>query len=451
MSRLSRALPLRGLALRALAALLVAVLVLPSTARAVDIKAVTTPAGIKAWLVQDKSAPALSLAFSFAGGTASDPAGQLGITSLMATLLTDGAGTLTSQAFRQRQEDAAASVSFSASLDRLGGSLRVLSANREEGFELLRMALTQPRFDGDMIEQRRAQTIASINQATQRPNSVAARTLMETEFAGHPYANDPDGTSDDLKKLTQQELKQRAASLLIRNGMILAAVGDIDEADLARLLDRTFGSLPVGTPPALPPEWKPPAKARTVVVERPVPQSTALLALPGVARDDPDWYAALIMNHVLGGGGQQSRLFSEVREKRGLAYGASSSLRVYKRAALLVMSTASANERVAEALRVVKAELARLRLEGPTEQEIADAKTYLAGALALSLDSSGAIAGLLHSMQVDGLAPDHLARRAALIAAVKVDDVRRLARRLLRDEALITVVVGKPVGVTASP
>jgi len=450
-SRLSRALPLRGLALRALAALLVAVLVLPSTARAVDIKAVTTPAGIKAWLVQDKSAPALSLAFSFAGGTASDPAGQLGITSLMATLLTDGAGTLTSQAFRQRQEDAAASVSFSASLDRLGGSLRVLSANREEGFELLRMALTQPRFDGDMIEQRRAQTIASINQATQRPNSVAARTLMETEFAGHPYANDPDGTSDDLKKLTQQELKQRAASLLIRNGMILAAVGDIDEADLARLLDRTFGSLPVGTPPALPPEWKPPAKARTVVVERPVPQSTALLALPGVARDDPDWYAALIMNHVLGGGGQQSRLFSEVREKRGLAYGASSSLRVYKRAALLVMSTASANERVAEALRVVKAELARLRLEGPTEQEIADAKTYLAGALALSLDSSGAIAGLLHSMQVDGLAPDHLARRAALIAAVKVDDVRRLARRLLRDEALITVVVGKPVGVTASP
>lgn len=437
--------------LRALAALLVAVLVLPAAAGAVDIKTVTTPAGIKAWLVQDKSAPALSLSFSFIGGTASDPAGQLGVTSLMATLLTDGAGTLTSQAFRQRQEDAAASVSFSASLDRLGGSLRVLSANREEGFELLRMALTEARFDGDMIEQRRAQTIASINQATQRPNSVAGRTLMEIEFAGHPYANDPDGTSADLKKLTQQDLKQRAASLLIRNGLIVAAVGDIDEADLARLLDRAFGSLPVGTPPALPPEWKPPAKARTVVVERPVPQSTALLALPGVARDDPDWYAALIMNHVLGGSGQQSRLFSEVREKRGLAYGASSSLRVYKRAALLVMSTASANERIAEALRVVKAELTRLRVDGPTEQEITDAKTYLAGALALSLDSSGAIAGLLHSMQVDGLAPDHLTRRGALIAAVKIDDVRRLARRLLRDEALVTVVVGKPVGVNAGP
>lgn len=436
---------------RLLAALVVALFALPSLAGAVDIKTVTTPLGVKAWLVQDKSAPQVSLSFSFSGGTASDPAGQSGVTSLMSTLLSDGAGPLPSQAFRQRQEDAAASVGFSASLDRLGGSLRVLSANREEGFELLRLALTQPRFDADMIEQRRAQTIAAINQANQRPGSVAARTLMETEFAGHPYADDPEGTPDDLKKITPQILKQRAAALLLRTGLVVAAVGDIEEADLARLLDRTFGSLPAGTPPALPPEWKPPTRARTVVVERPVPQSTALMALPGVARDDPDWYAALAMNHILGGGGQQSRLFNEVREKRGLAYSASSGLRVYKRAALLVMSTASANERIAEAIRVIKAELARLRIDGPTEQELADAKTYLAGALALSLDSSGAIAGLLHSMQVDNLTPDHLTKRAALIAAVKIDDVRRLARRVLRDDVLTTVVVGKPVGVTADP
>lgn len=438
-------------AVRVLVALLVAVLWLPAIAGAVDIKTVSTPLGIKAWLVQDKSAPAVSLSFSFAGGTASDPAGQSGVTNLMATLLTDGAGKLTAQAFRQRQEDAAVSLSVSASLDRLGGSLRVLSANREEGFELLRLAMTEPRFDNDMIEQRRAQVIASINQANQRPGSVAARTLMKTEFAGHPYANNPDGVPDELRKLTQQDLKRRAAALLIRNGLIVAAVGDIDEAELARLLDRAFGSLPLGMPPAQPPEWTPPTRARTVVVERPVPQSTALLALPGVARDDPDWYAALVLNHVLGGSGQQSRLFSEVREKRGLAYSASSSLRVYKRAALLVVSTASANERIAEAIRVARTELARLRNDGPTEQELADAKTYLTGALALSLDSSGAIAGLLHSMQVDNLSPDHLARRAALIAAVKIDDVRRLARRLLRDEVLTTVVVGKPVGVTPDP
>lgn len=436
---------------RLLAALVVAQLWLPAAGGAVDIKAVTTPLGLKAWLVQDKSASVVSLAFSFAGGTSSDPAGQSGVTNLMATLLTDGAGPLAAQAFERRREDAAASLGFGASLDRLSGSLRVLSASREEGFELLRLALTAPRFDADMVAQRRARIVAALNQSNQRPASVAARTLMATEFAGHPYARDPDGTPEDLKSLTPQNLKQRAAALLLRSGLIVAAVGDIDETELARLLDRTFGSLPEGTPPPLPPEWKPPGRPRTIVVERAVPQSTALMALPGIMRDDPDWYAALALNHILGGGGQQSRLFSEVREKRGLAYGASSSLRVYRRAALLVISTASANERVAEAIRVVHAELARLRTEGPTEAEFADAKTYLTGALALALDSSSSVASLLHSMQVDNLLPDHLTRRAALIGAVKIDDVRRLARRLLRDEAMTTIVVGKPVGVTIDP
>jgi zinc protease len=217
------------------------------------------------------------------------------------------------------------------------------------------------------------------------------------------------------------------------------------------VLDRAFATWPLGHPPPPPPDWKAPDKPRTLVVERQVPQSTAVLGLPAVTRDDPDWYAALILNHILGGSGQQSRLFVEVREKRGLAYGASSSLRAWRKAGLLVISTASANERIAETLRVIRAELARLRNEGPTETEVADAKTYLTGALALSLDSSSAVAGLLHAMQVDDLPPDHLTRRASLIAAVKLDDVRRLARRLLREEAMVTVVVGEPVGVVADP
>lgn len=424
---------------------------LPAAASAVDIKIVTTPLGLEAWLVQDKSAPALSIAFALPGGTASDPAGQSGVTGLMAALLTDGAGPLDAHAFRQRLQDAAASLSFSASLDRLGGSLRVLATTRDEGFELLRLTLTQARFDPDMIEQRRAQTIAGLNQASQRPASVAARTMMATVFAGYPYAADPDGTPDDLRTITRKSLEQRAATLLERSGLVIAAVGDIEEAELARLLDHAFGALPPGRVPPPLADWTPPTRPRTIVVERPVPQSTALLALPGVQRDDPDWYAVVALNHILGGGGQQSRLFTEVREKRGLAYGASSGLRAYAKASLIVISTASANERIAEALGVVRNVLARLRADGPTEQELVDAKTYLGGALSLSLDSSPAIAGLLLSMQVDNLTPEHLTRRARLIEAVTLDDVRRLARRLLDDELLTTVVVGKPVGITADP
>jgi zinc protease len=181
-----------------------------------------------------------------------------------------------------------------------------------------------------------------------------------------------------------------------------------------------------------------------------VPQSSVLIGMPGLLRDDPDWYAALVMNQILGGG-QQSRLFDEVREKRGLAYSISSGLRPYRKAGLLVVSTGSANERVAEAIRVIRSELTRFRTEGATEAELAEAKTYLTGSLALSLDSSGAIAGLLHSMQIDGLPADYLDKRAGLIGAVKLADVHRVARRLLRDEAMTTIVVGKPVGLPAEP
>jgi zinc protease len=230
--------------------------------------------------------------------------------------------------------------------------------------------------------------------------------------------------------------------------LTIPGVGDIDGPELARQLDKAFGGLPQGTAPQALPDWTPTTSPRSVTVDRAVPQSAILIAMPGIPRNDPDWYAYLVMSNILGGG-QQSRLFNEVREKRGLAYSASAGIRTYAKAALLVVSSGSAGEKVPETLRVIRAELARMRMEGVSEQELADSKTYLSGSLALSLDSSGAIAGLMHQLQLDGLPRDHLDRRPALIAAVKLEDVRHVARRVLRDEAMTAVVVGKPAGQTA--
>ena len=410
---------------------------------------VTTPLGLKAWLVEDQSSPVVSLSFSFDGGSARDSEAHKGLTSITATLLTDGAGPLDAQAFRQRQEETAVSLGFGAALDRVDGSMRTLSAKSDEAFDLLRLAVTAPRFDADRFDHRRLQTIARLNQAEQRAPAVAQRTLMATVFAGHPYAITTEGVRDSLRDLAVDQVKARAKTLLTRTGLVLAAVGDIDAAELARQLDRTFGGLPAGA--ALPslPDWSPPTKARTVSIERPVPQSSMLIALPGLLREDPDWHAALVMARVLGGG-QQSRLFNEVREKRGLAYSISAGLRDQEKAGLLVVSTGSANERVAQSLEVIRTELARMR-DGATDQELADARTYLSGSLALSLDSSSAIANLVHQMQVEHLPRDYLDRRAAVIGAVTAEDVHRVARRLLRAEAMTTVVVGKPVGLVAEP
>ena len=437
--------------MRTFALLMACVVALLATrAGAVEVQEITTPLGLKAWLVEDKSTPIVALSFAFASGSASEPANQKGVTSLAAMLLTDGAGPLDAQAFKQRQQDAAASLAFSASSDRLSGSLRVLSANREQGFELLRLALTEGRFDEEMLQQRRAQVIGALNQATQRPATVAQRTLAATVFAGHPYAQDTSGLRESVKTLTAAELKSRAQALLVRTGLTITAVGDIEESELAQQLDKAFGGLPLGAAPPPLPDWTPTSKPQSVTIERAVPQSAILIAMPGVPRNDPDWYAYLVMSNILGGG-QQSRLFSEVREKRGLAYSVSASIRTYAKAALMVISSGSANEKVAETLRVIRNELVRLRSEGVTEQELADSKTYLSGAVALSLDSSGAIAGLMQSLQLDGLPRDHLDKRPALIAAVKLEDVRRVARRVLRDEAMTTVVVGKPVSPPPPP
>jgi len=419
-----------------------------SRADAVEIQDVTTPLGIKAWLVQDSSTPVVAMSFSFAGGSTGDPENQKGLTSLTASLLTDGAGSLDAQAFKQRQEDASVALSFGASLEYLGGSLRLLSAHRDEAFELLRLAVTAPRFDPDRVEQRRAQMIVGLKQADQRPASVAQRTMMATVFAGHPYGANASGVREDLQALTVQQIRDRATSVLTRNGLIVAAVGDIDAAELSRQLDRAFGGLPAVSGESTLPPWTPSAKSRTVTVERPAPQSAVLIALPAIPRGDPDWHAAVVLAHILGGG-QQSRLFGEVREKRGLAYSISSALRGQRQLSLLVISTGTAGERVADSLRVIKAELVRIR-EGVTEQELAEAKTYLSGSLALQLDSSAAVASLLHGLQVDGQPRDYLDRRAALIAAVKAEDVRRVARRILRDEAMTTIVVGKPAGAPAA-
>ena len=176
----------------------------------------------------------------------------------------------------------------------------------------------------------------------------------------------------------------------------MAAVGDIDAAELSRQLDRAFGGLPAGAAQPALPDWTPPAKPRTVIIERPVPQSSVLIAMPGIPRDDPDWHAALVMAHILGGG-QQSRLFSEVREKRGLAYSVSAGLRVQRKAVAagdLDRQRQRARRRVAAGHPGRAGAPAR---EGVTDQELADAKTYLSGSLALSLDSSGSVASLLHS------------------------------------------------------
>ncbi len=418
-----------------------------SPARAIDIQEVVSPSGIRAWLVQDQTTPIIAMNFAFAGGSALDPAGKEGATRMMAALLDEGAGPYDSAQFQTEIEAIAAQLSFSADVDYVTGSLRTLSDKRERAFELLRLALSEPRFASADVARIRGQMLSNLRSSATSPNWIAGRALSEALFAGHPYARPSDGSLQSVPGIGIDDLRAAHKRALLRGGLTIAVVGDVTPEELAKLLDRAFDGVPAGAPPQRVPEWTKAPPGRTIVLQRDFPQSVVVLARQGLKRDDPDWFPAFVMNYILGGGGFNSRLTEEIREKRGLAYGVSTALQPYAAGGIYTGSVATANARVGQSLDLIKQEMRRMAEGGVTAEELANAKTYITGSFALNFASSGAIASLLLSVQLEKLGRDYFDRRNALIEKVTAEDVQRVAKRLLDPDTYTVVVVGKPEGV----
>ncbi len=415
----------------------------------VDIQQVETPGGLTAWLVEDRTIPFVALEIRFAGGTSLDQPGKRGATHLMTALLNEGAGDLDAQAFATREEELAAGFSFDASDDVVSVSARFLTETRAESVALLRAALVAPRFDADAIERVRAQVISGIRSDATDPDAMAARDFYARAFGDHPYGSASEGTEDSVTALTRDDILAAHRAALARDRVHIAAAGDIDAATLAALLDEVLGDLPaVGAP--MPGPVTPALDGQTHVVPFDTPQAVAFFGHEGLARDDPDFFAAYVMNVILGGGGFEARLMTEVREKRGLTYGVYSYLVPKDHAALYLGQVASANDRVAEAIEVIRDEWRRMAEEGVTEEELRLAKTYLTGGYPLRFDGNAAIAQIMVGMQRQGLTPDYIRTRNDQVNAVSAQDIARVAERLLRPEALTFTVVGQPQGLAAT-
>lgn len=431
---------------RLLASLFIALIALP--AQAVTVERVVSPGGIEAWLVQDHANPIIAMDIAFRGGSSVE--GKAGLAHMVSGLLDEGAGPLDSQTFQGKLEDLAIELSFNTGKDSFRGSLKTLTENRDTAFDLFRLALTQPRFDKEPVERVRGQILTSLARELQSPDAVAARAWYKLVFAGHPYAVSVRGEPETIKAITLNDLKAFTKAWLAREGMVVGVVGDITPDQLKPLLDKTFGALPAKHPPITIADTAPKAPGRTEVIIRDNPQSVAVFGEAGVKRADPDWYAAYVMNYILGGGGFSSWLTEEVREKRGLAYSVYSYLAPYDHAGLITGGVATQNARTEESLKLIKEQWARMKAEGPSEQQLADAKTYLTGSFPLQLDSTDSIAGLLVSMQLETLGIDYLDKRNGYIQSVTMDHVKKVADRLLDPDRLTFVVVGKPEGLTAT-
>jgi zinc protease len=429
-----------------------AVLALPlfaAPAFATTIERVVSPGGIEAWLVHEPAVPMIAVDFAFGGGGVQDPAGKAGTASLVASLLDEGAGDLDSKTFHARLERKAIELGFQAERDTLRGTLRTLTQNRDEAFDYLRLALTAPRFDQTDVEIIRAQILSMLRRATTSPTDIANLRWWQTAFADHPYGRPVNGTLESVPTITVDDLKDYTRRVLARANLKIAVVGDIDAETVKAMLDRVFGALPAE--PNLKPvaNVSPQGLGRRIVVKLDVPQAVVTFGGAGIARKDPDFMAAYIVNHILGGGAFSSRLYQEVREKRGLAYSVYDSLVWLNHSSLFLGGTATRADRAGETLDVIDKEIRRLAESGPTAEELAKAKAYLNGSFALNLDTSSKIAALLVQLQLDGLGIDYFSRRPEMIDAVTLDDAKRVAKRLL-DGGLLVTVAGRPEGLAST-
>jgi zinc protease len=420
-----------------------------ASAGATTIERVVSPGGIEAWLVHERAVPLIAVEFAFVGGAVQDPPGKAGTAALTASLLDAGAGDLDSTAFSDRLERKAIQMGFSAQHDTIHGTMRSLTENRDDAFELLRLAVTAPRFDAKDVEISRAQILSLLRRETTSPTDIASRRWWETAFEGHPYGRPVNGTSETVSNISIADLKSYAQRVLARENLKIAVVGDIDAETLKVLLDRTFGALP--EKPELYPiaNVAPRGLGRRIEVSLDVPQTVVDFGGPGIPRQDPDFMAAYLINHILGGGSTDSRLYQEVREKRGLAYSVSDNLLWLDHAAVMLGGTATRADRAGETVDLIEKEIRHFAENGPTAGELMEAKRYLNSAFVLNLDSSTKMAGLLVQLELDGFGTDYFSRRTAMIEAVTLDDARRVAKRLL-DKGLLVTVVGKPQGFASS-
>ncbi len=408
-------------------------------AEAVNIKEVVSPGGVSAWLVEDYTVPIITMNFAFRGGASQETEGQSGLANLLSGMLDEGAGKLNSREFQARLQETNVDLSFDAGRDAFYGNMRTLQINAEDAFELTRLALTEPRFDEEPVNRIKGQIISGLKRSQTDPQQLARKAFARSLFGKHPYGRFVDGSAETVAALTGGDLRAFHARILARDNLHVAVVGAIGADGLAEVLDTIFGGLPAKADLRSIEDVSPDV-GREDHVELALPQTVIRIGGAGMKRDDPDFIAGYVANHILGGGTFSSRLYNEIREKRGLAYSVGTGLIPYDHSGAFVAAAATRADAADEAIDIMKAEISKFAAHGPSEDELRKAKAYLTGNYALRFDASRKIARQLIGIQLDDLGIDYIATRNSLIDAITIDDVRRAAARLFGGPISIVTV-----------
>lgn len=414
-----------------------------------DIRAVKSPGGITAWLVEDRTLPIIAIEFSFKeAGAARESKDRQGLARLVSNTLDEGAGDYDSQAFQKALSDHSISLSFGAGRDDFSGSLKMLTRHKDKALALMTLALTKPRFDQDAIDRMKAANIARIKSSMTEPDWIAARLQNDRAYGDHPYALNSGGTLTSLAAITRDDLQHFVKNNLTRDRLHVGVAGDIGADELGRVLDQLFAGLPEKAATRDIKDTAIQNIGKTYLYKQDIPQSFITLVGEGLDYRDPDYYPALIMNFALGGSGFGSRLTEEVREKRGLTYGVNSYLFDMDHASGFTIGLSTENKNAGEALSLIKAEMIRLRDHNITAAELKTAQDYMVGSLPLSFSSTSSIAATVRWLQEVGYPMDHYDRYPDLIRGVTLTDIERVSKRLLHPDKMLTILVGQPTEIS---
>lgn len=414
-----------------------------------NVREMKSSKGITAWIVEAHDIPVVSVAIAFknAGNTA-DPEGWAGLVQLLSGMLDEGAGEWDSQGFKKFLLQKNIELNITASQDVFQISFRAIKENVGEAFRVLNTILTTPRFDEASLARVKNQVLTILEQSLHNERTLALQKLNSLIYGDHPYGKTVQQILKEFSKVTDVQLRQFMKERFARDQLLITVVGDITVTEVQDYLDETFGDLPEKATPTDVKDATLLNIGATVVETLDIPQSLVYFIQPGICRSHPDFYAAFIMMKIMGDGQFESRLWNEVREKRGLAYGVDADLQWSQHASLLLGGTATKNKNVKDVIDIVR-KVWKEMSQGATQAEVDFVKKRMIGSFALNFSSTIKIAKALLIYQIDNLGADYINKRNKIVSALTLDEINKVAKSLLKPEQLTFVIVGQPQGVSS--
>lgn len=409
-----------------------------------DIKHWTTPQGARVYFVENHELPMLDISVDFDAGSARDSREKSGLASLTRHVMALGAGPYDERDISEKMADVGANLGGRLDADRAGFQVRTLSgkAERDQSMELLAAILSTPRFDAAVVEREKTRVIAGLQEAETRPEYLGGKAFQAAIYGDHPYALSEGGEVDAVAKLGRDDLAAFHRAYYRARNMTIAVMGDISRAEAEKLAEKLANGLPPGEAPAAIPPVKAAPLGKELLIPHPATQSHLFMGLPGLKREDPDYFPLYVGNYVLGGGGFDSRLTQSIRDKKGLAYSVYSYFMPMRELGPYQIGLQTRREATNDAVASARAELARYLKEGPSDAELTQAKNNLVGGFPMRIDSNKKILEYLSMIGFYRLPLNWLDTYTAQVEAVNHDDILRAFQSRILPAAMSTVIVG---------